>query len=203
MHDTCDQCCDVIKNSCLSYACGLKRLESWRQCVASGWAGRFRAWLGDGVGTAGRGKDENQQISGRCAWKRKYKITGDQTSPGGPPMVGKDMDPVICRACWAAGGIFRPVPGGSKRSHLHDSQQNAADLTLKQNKPSASRAMSCRRPVVPRSIPVLSSSSLSRMELAVDESERSVTWPTFIGRPASSKPFSCSKAFFAHSASAN
>lgn len=70
-------------------------------------------------------------------------------------------------------------------------------------KPSASRAISCRRPVVPRSMPVLSSSSLSRNELAVDESERSVTWPTFIGRPANSKPFSCSKAFFAHSASAN
>lgn len=69
--------------------------------------------------------------------------------------------------------------------------------------PSASRAMSCRRPVVPRSMPVLSSSSLSRNELAVDESERSVTCPTFIGRPASSKPFSCSRAFFAHSASAN
>ncbi|KAG7228207.1 hypothetical protein INR49_013370 [Caranx melampygus] len=69
--------------------------------------------------------------------------------------------------------------------------------------PSASRAMSCRRPVVPRSMPVLSSSSLSRNELAVEESERSVTWPTFIGRPANSKPFSCSKAFFAHSASAN
>lgn len=70
-------------------------------------------------------------------------------------------------------------------------------------KPSASRAISCRRPVVPRSIPVLSSSSLSRNELAVEESERSVTCPTFIGRPASSKPFSCSNAFFAHSASAN
>lgn len=71
------------------------------------------------------------------------------------------------------------------------------------NKPSASRAISCRRPVVPRSMPVLSSSSLSKNELAVDESERSVTCPTFIGRPASSKPFSCSRAFFAHSASAN
>lgn len=52
-------------------------------------------------------------------------------------------------------------------------------------------------------MPVLSSSSLSRNELAVDESERSVTCPTFIGRPANSKPFNCSKAFFAHSASAN
>lgn len=82
-----------------------------------------------------------------------------------------------------------------RRPHLH--RLNS------QNRPSASRAMSCRRPVVPRSMPVLSSSSLSRIELAVDESERSVTWPTFIGRPASSKPFSCSKAFFAHSASAN
>lgn len=69
--------------------------------------------------------------------------------------------------------------------------------------PSASRAISCKRPVVPRSIPVLSSSSLSRNELAVEESERSVTCPTFMGRPASSKPFSCSRAFFAHSASAN
>lgn len=71
------------------------------------------------------------------------------------------------------------------------------------NKPSARRAISCSRPVVPRSMPVLSSSSLSRNELAVDESERSVTCPTFIGRPASSKPFSCSRAFLAHSASAN
>lgn len=52
-------------------------------------------------------------------------------------------------------------------------------------------------------MPVLSSSSLSKKELAVDESERSVTCPTFIGRPANSKPLSCSKAFFAHSASAN
>lgn len=69
--------------------------------------------------------------------------------------------------------------------------------------PSANRAISCSRPVVPRSMPVLSSSSLSRKELAVDESERSVTCPTFMGRPANSKPFSCSKAFFAHSASAN
>ena len=69
--------------------------------------------------------------------------------------------------------------------------------------PSASRAISWRRPVVPRSMPVLSSSSLSRKELAVDESERSVTCPTFMGRPASSKPFSCSRAFFAHSASEN
>lgn len=83
-----------------------------------------------------------------------------------------------------------------------------ATILLKQkdtsyNRPSASRAISCRRPVVPRSMPVRSSSSLSKNELAVDESERSVTCPTFIGRPASSKPFSCSKAFFAHSASAN
>lgn len=33
-------------------------------------------------------------------------------------MVGKDMDPVIWRACWAAGGIFRPVPGGRKCFNL-------------------------------------------------------------------------------------
>lgn len=45
--------CDL--NKYLSYACGLKRFESWRQWVASGWAGRFRAWLGDGAGTAGWG----------------------------------------------------------------------------------------------------------------------------------------------------
>lgn len=50
------------------------------------------------------------------------EINGGQASPGGPPMVGKDMDPVICRACWAAGGIFRPVPGISQHSHLLDSQ---------------------------------------------------------------------------------
>lgn len=31
-------------------------------------------------------------------------------SPAGGGMPPKGMDPVICRACWAAGGIFKPVP---------------------------------------------------------------------------------------------
>lgn len=32
-----------------SYACGLKRLDSWRQCVAIGCDGRFKAWGGGGT----------------------------------------------------------------------------------------------------------------------------------------------------------
>lgn len=142
-------------------------------------------------------------------------------SPAGAPMPPKGMEPVICRACWAAGGIFRPVPVDGKKSCFAQDWFETLNTLIRgllllfklysgtwsiqkdYNKPSASRAISCRRPVVPRSMPVLSSSSLSRNELAVEESERSVTCPTFIGRPASSKPFSCSNAFFAHSASAN
>lgn len=69
--------------------------------------------------------------------------------------------------------------------------------------PSASLAISCRRPVVPKSIPVRSSSSLSKNELALEASVRSVTCPTFIGLPASSNPLSCSNAFLAHSESEN
>ena len=66
--------------------------------------------------------------------------------------------------------------------------------------PSANLAMSCRRPVAPRSIPARSISSVSRAEDAPPSVPvRSVTLPTFIGRPANSKPFSCSRAFFASS----
>uniref|UniRef100_A0A6B0UBG9 Putative secreted protein n=1 Tax=Ixodes ricinus TaxID=34613 RepID=A0A6B0UBG9_IXORI len=69
--------------------------------------------------------------------------------------------------------------------------------------PSASLAISCSLPVAPRSMPLRSSSSLSRKLGAWDTSVRSVTCPTFIGRPASSKPFSCSRAFLASSESWN
>lgn len=58
-------------------------------------------------------------------------------------------------------------------------------------------------PVAPRSIPLRSNSSVSRREGPCIKSVRSVTLPTFIGLPASSKPFSCSKAFFASSAFLN
>ena len=80
------------------------------------------------------------------------------------------------------------------RYYIHNSRINL---------PSASLAINWRRPVVPKSIPVLSSSSLSKKELALEASVRSVTWPTFMGLPASSNPLSCSKAFLAHSESEN
>lgn len=69
--------------------------------------------------------------------------------------------------------------------------------------PSASFAINCSLPVAPRSIPALSISSLSNMEFCCSSTCLSVTWPTFIGRPASSKPFNCSNAFLASSASVN
>lgn len=51
----------------------------------------------------------------------------------------------------------------------------------------------------PKSMPALSISSESRSEEPCWVSERSVTWFTFMGRPASSKPLSCSSAFLASS----
>lgn len=94
-------------NQFITYDCGLKRLESWRQCVASGCAGRFRAWLGAGVGIA-----EREKVTSCFLEELKKGVKNDlnQDSPGGPPMFGKAMEPVIWRACWAAGGIFSPVP---------------------------------------------------------------------------------------------
>lgn len=66
--------------------------------------------------------------------------------------------------------------------------------------PSANLAMSCRRPPAdPRS----SSWSPSGKVMSVLPSSRSVTWPILIGRPASSKPFNCSRARRAHSESEN
>lgn len=66
--------------------------------------------------------------------------------------------------------------------------------------PSASLNMSCSRPVAPRSIPDRSISSESSIDgPCACSSSRSVTLPTFIGRPASSNPFSCSSAFLASS----
>ncbi len=65
--------------------------------------------------------------------------------------------------------------------------------------PSANLNINCNRPVAPKSMPERSISSVSN-EVLVFTSNRSVTFPTFIGRPANSKPFNCSRAFFASSA---
>lgn len=65
--------------------------------------------------------------------------------------------------------------------------------------PSANLNINCSRPVAPRSIPDRSISSVSK-DVFVFTSSRSVTFPTFMGRPANSNPFSCSSAFFASSA---
>lgn len=66
--------------------------------------------------------------------------------------------------------------------------------------PSANLAMSCKRPPAdPRS----RSWSPSGKVMSVPPSGLSVTWPTLIGRPASSKPFNCSRARRAHSESEN
>ena len=66
--------------------------------------------------------------------------------------------------------------------------------------PSANLAISCKRPVAPRSMPARSISSVSSAEFPPPSMPvRSVTLPTFIGRPANSKPFSCSSAFLASS----
>lgn len=70
--------------------------------------------------------------------------------------------------------------------------------------PSASLAMSWSLPVVPSSIPDLSVSSESNIDdVRADESVLSVTWFTFMGLPANSKPFNCSSAFLASSALEN
>lgn len=73
-------------------------------------------------------------------------------------------------------------------------------FTPQRNLPSANLAMSCKCPPAdPRS----SSWSPSGKVMSVPPSGRSVTWPILIGRPASSKPFNCSKARRAHSESEN
>lgn len=57
-----------------SYDCGLKRLDSWRQWVAKGCEGRFRAWLGAGVGAAGsKRKMSSEQNLFRNKWNEMPK----------------------------------------------------------------------------------------------------------------------------------
>lgn len=64
------------------YACGLNRLDSWRQCVANGCDGRFKAWLGAGVGTA-----ETKIIDQWISTKQKHM---------------RNMFSVICSlTCWS------------------------------------------------------------------------------------------------------
>lgn len=102
-------------------------LVGWRGWTAEGNVWPVAVMAGSGLGL----EMELEQLKPKKNYlslnflkikKKKGKKTimvFNQDSPGGPEMFPKGMDPVICRACWAAGGIFRPVPVEGKRLNLN------------------------------------------------------------------------------------
>lgn len=107
-------------------------------------------------------------------------------------------------ACMAAAVVGSWIPEPKKREGGVRSQSLTTIhfhvLHPEDTLPSASLAMSCKRPPADARS---SSWSPSGKVMSVPPSSRSVTWPTLMGRPASSKPFNCSRARRAHSESEN